>query len=234
MKMHFAGPCLILGLLAGISSARADIALSSSIALPGYAGDGLSGLYYAFDSRPGTLANTETLINQMGGPTATFTATSTCFPVCNTTIADNSTLAQYLGGNAVNLSSNSVSNLSNHAIVLSGYLAIATPGTYQFSMASDDGSRLRIGGTTVIDADGAHGFSGGSANVQFSNSGLYAFDVLAFENADVTGLTVLQNGNAITAGQLYSSTVPIPAAGWLFFSAVAGIGIHARSRRQPA
>lgn len=234
MKMPFVGPCLILGLLAGISSARADVVLTSSIALPGVAGSGLSGSYYAFNSWPGNLANTEMLIGQMSGPTATFTATSVCFPACDTTIGDDSTLAQYLGGNAVNLSPNSISNLSDHGLVLSGYLAIATSGTYQFSIASDDGARLQIGGTTVIDADGDHSLSGGSANVEFTNSGLYAFKVLAFEDGGVTGLTVLQNGNSLITSQLYTSAVPIPGAAWLFVSALSGIGVYSRTQRKRA
>lgn len=231
MKTLFAGSCLLFGLWAGIGSARADVVLTSSIALPSLAGSGLSGSYYAFNSWPGNLANTETLIGQSNGPTATFTATSICFPTCNTTIGDDSTLAQYLGGNAVNLSPNSVGNLSNHGLVLTGYLAIATAGTYQFSLASDDGARLQIGGATVIDADGDHSLSGGSANVEFTNSGLYAFKVLAFEDGGVTGLTVLQNGNSLLASQLYASAVPIPGAAWLFFSAIGGIGLMSRSRR---
>ncbi|WP_446810618.1 PA14 domain-containing protein [Methylomonas sp. 2BW1-5-20] len=234
MKMPFVCLCLPLGLLVGISSARADVVLTSSIALPGVSGSGLSGSYYAFNSWPGTLANTETLIGQLSGPTATFTATSACFPACSTTIGDDSTLAQYLGGNAVSLSPNSINNLSNHGLVLNGYLAIVAPGTYQFSVASDDGARLQIGGTTVIDADGDHSLSGGSANVEFTNSGLYAFKVLAFEDGGVTGLTVLQNGNSLTTSQLYTSAVPIPGAAWLFFSALSGIGAYSRTQRKSA
>ncbi|WP_347986120.1 PA14 domain-containing protein [Methylomonas sp. AM2-LC] len=181
---------------------------SSTIALPTIAGTGLNGSYYAFNTWPGSLANTQNLINAAGAPTATFTATSVCFPSCNTSIGDGSTLAQYLGANASNISLNNITNLSEHAVVLNGYIAITAPGSYQFSILSDDGSQLQIGGKTIFNADGDHGFSGGTATVQFSNSGLYKFDVLAFEDAGVTGLTVLENGNALTANQLFTSAVP--------------------------
>jgi hypothetical protein len=38
----------------------------------------------------------------------------------------------------------------------SGYLVVAQAGTYTFSLTSDDGSRLRIGETLVIDNGGNH------------------------------------------------------------------------------
>ncbi len=43
------------------------------------------------------------------------------------------------------------------AVVFEGVLTIATPGTYHFSLASDDGSKLYIGERAVVDNDGDHG-----------------------------------------------------------------------------
>ncbi|WP_396592650.1 alkaline phosphatase family protein [Brevundimonas sp. R86498] len=43
------------------------------------------------------------------------------------------------------------------AVVFEGALTLATAGTYGFSLASDDGSKLYINGRTVVDNDGDHG-----------------------------------------------------------------------------
>ncbi|MFC4857087.1 family 16 glycoside hydrolase [Actinophytocola glycyrrhizae] len=40
---------------------------------------------------------------------------------------------------------------------VSGYLNIADPGEYHFRITSDDGARLLLGGTTVVDHPGRHG-----------------------------------------------------------------------------
>jgi hypothetical protein len=45
----------------------------------------------------------------------------------------------------------------NVAVVFDGYLEIATGGAYDFSLASDDGSKLYIDGKPVVDNDGSHG-----------------------------------------------------------------------------
>ena len=46
--------------------------------------------------------------------------------------------------------------LEDFAIRLRGRLKIETPGTYNFTLSSDDGSKLYIGGSLVIDNDGLH------------------------------------------------------------------------------
>ncbi|WP_426051118.1 alkaline phosphatase family protein [Brevundimonas sp. SL161] len=43
------------------------------------------------------------------------------------------------------------------AVVFEGDITIATAGSYGFSLASDDGSKLYIDGKTVVDNDGDHG-----------------------------------------------------------------------------
>ena len=51
--------------------------------------------------------------------------------------------------------------VENFAIRFRGELAVDTPGTYTFRLVSDDGSKLYINGTLVIDNDGIHGLSHG-------------------------------------------------------------------------
>ncbi|PKP92996.1 MAG: phosphodiesterase [Alphaproteobacteria bacterium HGW-Alphaproteobacteria-16] len=55
---------------------------------------------------------------------------------------------------------------NNVAAVFEGFIRIATPGTYRFSLASDDGSKLYIGGKAVVDNDGQHGVLPASGSVE--------------------------------------------------------------------
>lgn len=54
------------------------------------------------------------------------------------------------------------------AVVFEGDITIAAAGTYSFSLASDDGSKLYINGRTVVDNDGDHGVitAAGSIDLQ--------------------------------------------------------------------
>ena len=45
----------------------------------------------------------------------------------------------------------------HYGLRFSGQIAIATAGTYRFTLASDDGSRLTLGGEVLIDNDDIHG-----------------------------------------------------------------------------
>ena len=47
--------------------------------------------------------------------------------------------------------------LNSFGLVFSGFVEITQPGVYEFTTTSDDGSRLFIGGTQVVDNDGIHG-----------------------------------------------------------------------------
>ena len=124
-------------LFAGMFSAAIGIANAAQ------ATTGLNGSYYDLGYEPGSVANALADVASFGPPTATFTATTICFPSCGNTIGDGgSTIAQFLGGNAINLSPNSVADLSGHVAVLTGYLDITTGGTYNFALGSDDGSEL--------------------------------------------------------------------------------------------
>ena len=52
------------------------------------------------------------------------------------------------------------------AVVFEGYLNLATGGRYNFSLASDDGSKLYIGGEQVVDNDGDHGVITASGSIE--------------------------------------------------------------------
>jgi PA14 domain-containing protein/PEP-CTERM motif-containing protein len=175
---------MILCKISSVAGAVAAFVLSAAPA----ANASLLGEYYSLSSAPGTIANAESAIAGMA-PTATFDATTVCFPSCNNqTVSDNSTLSQFLGGNYTNLS-NDVTGLSDHFLVLSGGLNVTTPGWYAFNLVSDDGSMLLIDNKVVVNNDGNHFLS---LLYGFDNlsAGLHSIEVLQFEDSGATGLQI--------------------------------------------
>ncbi len=75
--------------------------------------------------------------------------------------------------------------LEDFAIRLRGKLKIETAGTYNFTLSSDDGSKLYIDGNLVIDHDGLHGMSNKSGSVTLS-AGLHPVEVQYFQGPRVT------------------------------------------------
>jgi len=65
-------------------------------------------------------------------------------------------------------------------VVFTGGMKIATAGTYDFELASDDGSRLRIDDRDVVLNDGIHGFAARTGSVSLT-AGTHAIRVEFFE-----------------------------------------------------
>ncbi|SKC82437.1 Por secretion system C-terminal sorting domain-containing protein [Ohtaekwangia koreensis] len=63
-----------------------------------------------------------------------------------------------------------------------GYIQIDDIGAYTFYTSSDDGSRLYINGTMVVENDGLHGTQERSGVYNFASAGRYAIKVTFFEN----------------------------------------------------
>jgi alpha-N-acetylglucosaminidase len=78
----------------------------------------------------------------------------------------------------------------------SGYLDIDSAGTYTFTVGSDDGSRLRIDSTTVVDNDGLHGYLEKRGPVRLS-AGLHLFLLEYFEYGGSEKLHVAMEGPGI-------------------------------------
>ncbi len=85
----------------------------------------------------------------------------------------------------------------NFSIRYSGYIQIDNQGSYTFYTSSDDGSKLFIDGTEVVDNDGAHGNRERSGNITLS-AGLHDITVLFFENSGGETLTVQYQGPSIS------------------------------------
>ncbi len=85
----------------------------------------------------------------------------------------------------------------NFSIRYTGYIQIDTQGSYTFYTTSDDGSKLFINGTEVVDNDGAHGSRERSGSITLS-PGLHDITVLFFENGGGENLSVQYQGPSIS------------------------------------
>jgi len=89
----------------------------------------------------------------------------------------------------------------NYALRFSGYLQIKTPGSYTFTLGSDDGSRLMVGGETVLDIDGIHGVITQSKAVELK-AGWHKIGVLFMQGGGGVGLDLKYEGPGVSAGPL--------------------------------
>jgi len=78
-----------------------------------------------------------------------------------------------------------------------GYIDIPTEGNYTFYTTSDDGSKLYIGTTQVVNNDGLHGMQEASGTIGLK-SGKHAFKVTFFEKGGGEGLEVRYAGPGIS------------------------------------
>jgi hypothetical protein len=210
----------------------ASLALALTAALPfvAHAAQGLNGSYYTTGSGIGTLATALSDISTET-PAATFTANTVCFPSCGSTTNDTpSSIATFLGRNATGLTPNSVTNLSDHVVVLRGYFDAPTSGNYTFNLQSDDGSMLVLN-SNVLKNDYDHAISGQSGTFYLS-AGWQPIEILQFEDSGTTGLTVDVNGNPLGGTWIATTAVPEPATWATLILGVAMIGFAVRRRRE--
>jgi hypothetical protein len=211
-----------------VAPACAALALASIVPAAAQADPGLLGAYYS-DVNVGSVADE---IAAIAGrtPTATFTATTVCFPSCTSGVNydDSGTLAGFLGANATGLSNN-VSGVSAHAIKLSGYFKIAADGYSAFSLGSDDGSQLFIDGNLVVSNDFPHGVQYASNAAYFLGAGLHQIAIYQFEGGGQTTLQAFMDGNAIGA-DAFSTNAPEPASWALMLGGFGAIGLALRRR----
>jgi glucose/arabinose dehydrogenase len=97
------------------------------------------------------------------------------------------------------------------AFKYTGFINIATDGTYTFYTSSDDGSRLYIGNSLVVDNDGLHGTAEKSGTINLK-AGLHAITVTFFEQGGSEVLSVSYAGPSITK-QIIPASVLFRASG---------------------
>lgn len=99
-----------------------------------------------------------------------------------------------------------------YGIRYTGYIQIDNPGTYRFYTSSDDGSRLFINGTEVVNNDGDHGDQESNGTITLT-TGLHDLQVLFYENGGSANLEVTYEGPSLSYGnvpfsKLYSDCTP--------------------------
>ena len=229
-----------LSLIASASSAFA-ITLSNPVAAsPSVSGNGLLGSYYGQVSN-GQIRNghlVAPILTTNGAmdyisenkPVAVFQASGINYPGNgSSTTGDTATLGAFLGTDAVTLSKPDVANngLSGQLFDFKGYINVQTARTYTFSLGSDDGARLLIGGKTIVDRYYLQnvfqtGYVVREAQVTFTEAGLYPIEVAYFENTGRTGISLSSDLSSnkpsgmlspITPASFYSPATAVPEPG---------------------
>ena len=121
-----------------------------------------------------------------------------------------STLTPVKTGTFTNFDISAANRADNFAFQFTGYVNIPTGGTYTFATASDDGSRLYIGSTLVVNNDGAHGVTEASGTIGLQ-AGKHAIRVEYFEANGEQSLAVRMNGQAIAPSSLFRSSGSVVA-----------------------
>ncbi len=83
----------------------------------------------------------------------------------------------------------------------SGFLKVEQAGTYTFTLGSDDGSRLRMDSTVVVDNDGLHGYLVKTGSI-YLEPGFHALSIDYFECTGAERLSVEMEGPGIPRNPL--------------------------------
>jgi len=93
---------------------------------------------------------------------------------------------------------------NNFALRFKGYIRVPETGVYTFYTASDDGSRLFIGDTMLIDNDGVHGVQEKYGSIALE-AGMHSIMVLYFQGTSGLGLQVSCEGPKIEKQEIPSN-----------------------------
>ena len=94
----------------------------------------------------------------------------------------------------------------NFAVLYKGYISIAEDGAYTFYTSSDDGSRLYIGDSCVVDNDGLHGFQEKETTIALK-AGIHEITVEFFEKGGGQDMEVSYRGPGIEKQEIGSSVL---------------------------
>lgn len=185
--------------------------------LPAFPGDGLNAAVWN-NFTPQNLASADAFIQTIT-PNATFRATQIDYPNGSQQIvAGNTSVANFIGADAGSISGNA-GDVFGSLFRFSGFIAIPQATTYTFSVGSDDGMRLRIGGVDIVSFDGPRSFQFSSNAVSFRADGLYEIELVYWANAETEsglefrGTIFSSDGDqVIPTDVLYTTPTPGTAA----------------------
>lgn len=98
-------------------------------------------------------------------------------------------------------------NGTGFGLRFTGYIKISRPGRYTFSTASDDGSRLYIDGTLVVDNDGLHRADVEKSGTITLDTGYHPIQVDYFERQGGDVLTVSYAAQGVPKQQIPKSVL---------------------------
>ncbi len=147
-------------------------------------GNGLVGEIY-YDFRDTTVAKAWQRVESSEAD-ATFTATELDYPQGGG--SNEGTTGDWLGQDTGSLDGDPSVNFSYTAVHIEGWIYIPE-GTHDFSIKSDDGFQLKIGGEELATFDGTRGFAETAVQGTYEE-GLYAFDLVYFEHTGSAGLEI--------------------------------------------
>ena len=88
------------------------------------------------------------------------------------------------------------------ALRFTGFIRLPKDGDYAFTLRSDDGSVLRIGGLTIVDHDGEHGATAKTGTVR-AKAGVYPFELGYFDAGGANSLSLTVDGAPVPADWLW-------------------------------
>ena len=92
----------------------------------------------------------------------------------------------------------------DYFVVVTGTIQVTTAGTYSFSMAGDNGGRLKIDNATIINDDSLHGFESRYGQATLS-AGTHTFEWIGFEFYGAAGFELSVNSAANNTSAITSA-----------------------------
>ncbi len=122
------------------------------------------------------------------------------------TLPDFSSLTPVKTGTATNISLDPRNKDLQYAFQWSGYINIPAAGTYTFETSSDDGSKLSIGSTQVINNDGEHASQFVTGSIAL-NAGAYPITITYFQSYGAQTMEVYWSSNSGISRQKIATNV---------------------------
>lgn len=189
-----------------------------------------------FWNSPSGFSTIDAAISFADSNTATgkFVSTTIDYPNGSTrSFSDRNTMAAFLGVDAASFTGTTPSSLETSVFRISGTF-MPGEGVKKYSVGSDDGFALEIGGTEIARHSRPRGF--GYTNAYFdAGSGPVDFVLTYYENYGNTGLHFKIDHVTVTDAIAYApsnapAAVPLPAALPLMMAGLGVLGIAGRRR----
>lgn len=209
---------ILISLVAALCVTAAAVTIpSGSVAgpIPASPGTGLNGQFWDAPSGIASTTAATTYITDNPTPTATFLATLIDYPAGGTqSVGDDTLFPVFISGNSSGVSGGATSTIDSSVYLFSGFIVIRNVGDTVFSIGSDDGFRLTIGGVILGEQPTDRGFANTDMTGTFSATGLYPIQLLFYEDQGSSGIefrTGSLTGPLVPTADLFTSADVVPA-----------------------